>query len=155
MFNLNFHEDAHVIELVGTNEHGDYESVITISLEDKDKSGNECYLLNCNKDAFNRIYDKSSKNRLEACIRAVFKERCNTLIDNLMQGSNNTINKFIGIGSIDIISRLCSRVCSKPIGMNTRLINTWFSDWNSEAEIYKTTIKELKDLCDIKPLTSL
>lgn len=155
MFNLNFHEDAHVIELVGTNEHGDYESVITISLEDKDNSGNECYLLNCNKDAFNRIYDKSSKNKLEFCIRSAFKEMCNTLIDNLMRNNNNIINKFIGIGSIELISRLCSRVCPKPIGTCTKLVNTWFADWDKEAEIYKDAIKELKDLCDIKPLTSL
>lgn len=145
MFNLDYNTTANEIRLVGTNVYGDIETVISIHIANK--SNNKCKVYLCNKNSFNTIFDNSRRTFFaDPGTKIVFKERCNQLIDTMLTEQND-MDKYRAIAVVDLIARLCCRVCTKPIGMHTDLVKGWFSDWNTEAEYYKNAVKSLTSLC--------
>lgn len=146
MFNLDYNSDANEIRLVGTNTYGDIETVISIYISNKTDTDCKVYL--CNKNSFNTIFDNSRRTCFaDPGTKVVFKERCNQLIDTMLEECKNGMDKYRAIAVIDLISRLCCRVCTKPIGMHSNLIKGWFYNWNTEAEYYKNAVKSLTSLC--------
>lgn len=147
MFNLQYIKDANEIRLVGTNDQRDYEAVIVIRLNSQTKS-DKCQVVHCDKTAFNTIFDKNDRFILSECTKELFRKRCNILFDTLLKENTSAANKYTAIAVIDLVSRMCSRVCTKPIGMNDDLVKGWFSDWYNEAELYKIIVKKLVSLCE-------